>query len=51
MLLAYDDHNLSEVTAITEGQAQSVFMWWELDMDSEDTIVTCAPTWVKFVIN
>lgn len=48
MLLAYDDDNLSEVTAIADGQAQVVLMWWELDMDSEDTVITCAPSWVSF---
>ncbi|CAH1398647.1 unnamed protein product [Nezara viridula] len=47
MLLAYDDNNLSEVTAVADGEAQVVLMWWELDMDSEDTVITCAPSWYE----
>lgn len=46
MLLPYDDESLIEVAAIAQGTASVVLMWWELDMDKEGTVITCAPNWV-----
>ena len=35
-----------KVTAEHSGRPQAVFMWWELEMDTEEQIIlSCAPHW------
>ncbi|VVD04916.1 unnamed protein product [Leptidea sinapis] len=32
-------------TVTATGKAQAVFMWWELNMDTEGIVLSCAPWW------
>lgn len=42
----YERSIIHTVKAENDGQAQAVFMWWELQMDTEGKIVlSCAPVW------
>ncbi|XP_023027368.2 arginine methyltransferase 7 [Leptinotarsa decemlineata] len=42
----YERSTINTVKAKQDGKAQAVFMWWELQMDTEGKIIlSCAPCW------
>ncbi|XP_071451917.1 protein arginine N-methyltransferase 7 isoform X2 [Hetaerina americana] len=44
--IPYDFSKSIEVKADASGEAQAVFMWWDLEMDEEgEVILSCAPYW------
>ncbi|GAB0094235.1 Protein arginine N-methyltransferase [Sergentomyia squamirostris] len=45
-ILENDRRQVVEMKALEGGVAQAVFMWWDLDMDSEGgNLLSCAPFW------
>ncbi|CAH1119806.1 unnamed protein product [Phaedon cochleariae] len=42
----YERSTINTVRSEREGKAQAVFMWWELQMDTEGKVIlSCAPQW------
>lgn len=42
----FERSTINTIKAECDGKAQAVFMWWELQMDTENKIVlSCAPVW------
>ncbi|XP_069113948.1 protein arginine N-methyltransferase 7-like [Argopecten irradians] len=44
--LLFDNQSLNVVKSLTSGQVDGVFMWWDLEMDTQGEInLSCAPSW------
>lgn len=42
----YEQSTINTFKAVTDGEAQGVFMWWDLQMDlNNEIILSCAPYW------